>query len=60
MITEALRREAFCKNIVSGKLEITKDGTSSILDYGEGECDDLATLTIGDIVTIIELKRKHR
>lgn len=60
LITEALRREAFCKNIVSGKLEITKDDTSSILDYGEGECDDLATLTIGDIVTIIELKRKHR
>lgn len=60
LITEALRREAFCKNIVSGKLEITKDGTSSVLDYGDGECDDLATLTIGDIETIIELKRKHR
>ena len=60
LITEALRREAFCKNIVSGKLEITKSDTLSVLDYGDGECDDLATLTIGDIETIIELKRKHR
>ena len=60
LITEALRREAFCKNIFSGKLEITKSDTLSVLDYGDGECDDLATLTIGDIETIIELKRKHR
>lgn len=59
-ITEALRREAFCKNIVSGKLEITNDGILSTLDYGNGECDDLATLTVGDLETIIQLKRKHR
>lgn len=60
VITEALRREAFCKNIVSGKLEITNDVTSLLLDYGEGECDNLATLTIGGIETIIELKRIPR
>jgi hypothetical protein len=60
LITEALRREAFCKNIVSGKLEITIGENSSFLDYGDGECDNLATLTIGDIETIIELKRRHR
>ncbi|MGI9532454.1 hypothetical protein [Lutimonas sp.] len=60
LITEALRREAFCKNIVSGKLEITKNDKASILDYGEGECDNLATLTIGDIETIIELKKRRR
>jgi len=59
-ITEALRREVFCKNIVSGKLEINKDGVLSTLDYGNGECDDLATLTVGDLETIIQLKRKHR
>lgn len=59
-ITEALRREAFCKNIVSGKLEITNDGILSTLDYGNGECDDLATLTVGDLETIIQLKRKRR
>ena len=60
IITEALRREAFCKNIVSGQLEINNDGISSILDYGDGECDDLATLTVGNIETIIQLKRKQR
>jgi len=60
LITEALRREAFCKNIVSGKLEITIGENSSFLDYGDGECDNLATLTIADIETIIELKRRHR
>ncbi len=60
LITEALRREAFCKNIVSGKLEITKERRTSFLDYGDGQCDDLATLTIGDVETVIELKRKHR
>ena len=59
-ITEGLRREAFCKNIVSGRLEINNDGILSTLDYGNGECDDLAVLTVGDLETIIELKRKNR
>ncbi len=60
LITEALRREAFCKNIVSGKLEISRGENSSFLDYGDGECDNLAILTIGDVQTIIELKRRRR
>lgn len=58
LITEPLRREVFCENIVSGVLEITKNDTTSYLNYGEGECDDLATLTIGDIETMIELKNR--
>ena len=60
VITEPLRREVFCKNIVSGELMITYNENTSYLNYGEGECDNLATLTINGNESIIELKRIKR
>ena len=44
-ITTNLRREWACKYIVSGVIEITKDGATSTLDFGDGSCDNVATLT---------------
>ncbi len=55
-ITEPLRREASCSNIVSGIVEtVPVNRPVRILDYGDGTCDNLATLTIGDQTFIIRL-----
>ncbi|MEI7594947.1 MAG: hypothetical protein WCK02_04305 [Bacteroidota bacterium] len=46
-ITEALKVNLDCKWITSGKIEIKPDGIDPrILDFGAGDCDDNATLTI--------------
>lgn len=47
-VTTPLRRELACKFIVSGVLQLSKNNNNAILDYGSGECDDLATLNIND------------
>ena len=45
-ITNALKVEA-CPWIVSGSIEITHDNVGTkILDYGDGDCDDKATVTV--------------
>ncbi len=44
-ITTNLRREWACKYIVSGVIEISKDGRTATLDFGDGSCDNKATLT---------------
>ena len=54
-ILEALRKELACKFIVSGSVELQRNGNSAVLDYGDGACDDLATVTIGDVVREINL-----
>ena len=54
-ILEALRKELACKFIVSGSVELQKNGNTAVLDYGDGACDDLATVTIGDVVREINL-----
>ena len=45
-VTEALRKELACKFFVSGIVKLTKNENSAILNYGMGECDDLATVII--------------
>lgn len=44
-IIEPLIRNMACKFIVSGLIEIEKNDKLRAIDYGDGECDDLATLT---------------
>ncbi|AUC16215.1 hypothetical protein BTO06_14050 [Tenacibaculum sp. SZ-18] len=44
-ITENLRREYACKYIVSGVTEISKNGEVYTLDFGDGSCNNKATLT---------------
>lgn len=44
-ITTDLRREWACKYIVSGVIELSRDGATATLDFGDGSCDNVATLT---------------
>lgn len=53
-ITTPLRVEVGCPHIVSGEISIVRNDTTAILNYGNGDCDNQATLTInGNTVTII-------
>lgn len=54
-ITTPLRVRANCPNIVSGVVEIVRNDNTAVLDYGDGECDNQATLTINGNTTTITL-----
>jgi hypothetical protein len=45
-ITEALEKKTICHNITRGKIKIEGPNHFAILDYGNGECDKIATITI--------------
>ncbi len=45
-IIDPLRREMSCRFIVSGILKIKQGDKEITVDYGDGECDDLATALI--------------
>lgn len=56
VILEALRKELDCHWVVSGVVEVSPEGEDSrTIDYGDGECDNEATLTVGDFTTTITL-----
>jgi hypothetical protein len=57
-VTEPLRREMACRFLVSGVIEITKDGSKLTLDYGDGTCDDLATVNINGTVKEIHIRKR--
>lgn len=40
-----LRREVICHYFVSGSIDIERTNFSGVLDYGDGDCDNLATFT---------------
>jgi hypothetical protein len=42
---------------VSGVVEITKNDTQATLDFGSGDCDDLATITVNGVTKEIHLKK---
>jgi len=42
---------------VSGIIEITKNDAKATLDYGSGECDNLATMTINGVSKEIKLRK---
>jgi hypothetical protein len=54
-ITTPLRIRMNCPNIVRGVVTIVRNGNTAILDYGDGECDNLATLTVNGNTTTITL-----
>ena len=58
-ITTPLRIAMSCKMPfpVKGVITIVKNDAEAILDYGNGDCDDLATITIKGAVKEIHLKR---
>ena len=41
----SLRREVICHYFVSGSIDIERTNFSGVLDYGDGDCDNLATFT---------------
>ncbi|CAM1360364.1 conserved exported hypothetical protein [Tenacibaculum litopenaei] len=61
-ITTDLRREYACKYIVSGVVEISKGGNDYTLDFGDGSCDNKATLTdsAGNVKEItLKYRKRH-
>jgi hypothetical protein len=55
-ITAPLRKEIGCHWIVSGIMEITKTGKpTKTLDYGNGSCDQYATVSVNGYVRTITL-----
>ena len=57
-ITTPLRREITCPFFVSGVVAINRNELFDItLDYGDGTCDNLATLTVNGNSTVIRLRR---
>ncbi|MDP3313202.1 hypothetical protein [Lutibacter sp.] len=44
-VLEPLRREMACRFIVSGIIEINKNGSIGTLNFGDGSCDDKAVFT---------------
>ena len=47
-ISQPLRRELACRFIVSGEVNYTRNGATSSLNFGSGECDASALLTKAD------------
>lgn len=45
-ITEALEKKTTCHNVSKGKMKIQATTHFAILDYGDGTCDNIATITI--------------
>ena len=45
-VTETLVRKLDCLYLVSGILEIQQEGFVGTIDWGNGDCDNAATLTI--------------
>jgi hypothetical protein len=54
-ITTPLRAEANCPHIVSGVVTTVRNNNTAILDYGNGDCDNQATLTVNGTTTTITL-----
>lgn len=56
---QALLFKMICKMPfpVSGIVEIVKNDLKATLDYGNGECDNKATMTFKDVVTEVILKK---
>jgi hypothetical protein len=55
-ITSALRKEIGCRNIVSGKFELTPSGKATrYVDFGTGACDNQAQVTINGHVYNVTL-----
>ncbi len=56
-ITTPLLKKATCANVVSGMEQFTYNNINGSLDFGDGSCDNLATLTIGSYHQTVTLPR---
>jgi len=48
-----------CRNITKGIVEIFKNNKNVIIDYGDGTCDNIATVTADGVTEEIELNMKN-
>ncbi|HET9747401.1 MAG TPA: hypothetical protein VFP97_16915 [Chitinophagaceae bacterium] len=51
-ILEALEKKTTCHNVSKGKMKIQAQTHFAILDYGDGTCDNVATITIDGVAPI--------
>lgn len=57
-ITKPLEHKLACRFIVSGTMSIQPEGYAErILDFGDGECDNLATVTVNGETKTIHLRK---
>ena len=60
-IIKPLVRIVGCDYIVEGKIEYIKDGTVvATVDFGDGECDNIATKTVDGVDKEIKLNKKDK
>ena len=60
-ITTALVKNGECRFIVTGEITLTKNGVEfGVINYGDGECDNKATLTTADGTKEFEIGNRHR
>jgi hypothetical protein len=52
---EPLIRKFTCPWLVKGTVKLTVNGTDGVLDYGDGTCDDQATITVNGVSKTITL-----
>jgi hypothetical protein len=53
-----LKMNKDCRGIVKGTIEFVKGDKTAVLNYGDGTCDHLATITIGDKTETITIGKK--
>ena len=54
-----LERIDGCDYVVKGKIEYIKDGVVATVDFGDGECDDIATKTVDGKISTFNLRGKR-
>lgn len=60
-ITTALVKKGDCRFVVSGEVTITKnDSAFAVVDYGDGECDNIATITTEEGTKEIVIGQRKR
>ena len=45
-ILEALQKKSTCENITKGKIELSGPNHKATIDFGNGDCDNVATISI--------------
>ncbi|MCU4174061.1 hypothetical protein [Carboxylicivirga sp. N1Y90] len=60
-ITTALVKNGECRYIVAGEITLTKNGVEfGVINYGDGKCDNIATLTTAEGTKEFEIGKRHR
>jgi len=55
LVVDPLIKKFTCPWIVKGKVQLIRDGREALLDYGNGNCDNLAIIYINGVPHVITL-----